>query len=51
MEPEWVEKVEHGKEKEIKTTINQNDQARLHVPDPLWELMMNVQGWFPVKDV
>jgi 2,4-dienoyl-CoA reductase-like NADH-dependent reductase (Old Yellow Enzyme family) len=50
MEPEWVEKVEHGKENEIKTTINQNDQARLHVPDPLWELMMTVQGWFPIKN-
>ena len=50
MEPEWVEKVEHGKENEIKTTINQNDQARLQVPDPLWELMMNVHGWFPVKN-
>ena len=51
MEPEWVEKVEQGREEEIKTTINQNDQARLHVPDPLWELMMNVQGWFPVEDL
>ena len=38
MEPEWVEKVEQGREKEIKTTINPNDQARLQVPDPLWEL-------------
>lgn len=50
MEPEWVEKVEYGKENEIKTTINQNDQARLHVPDPLWELMMTVQCWFPIKN-
>ena len=29
MEPQWVEKVEQGKEKEIKTTINPNDQALL----------------------
>lgn len=35
MEPEWVEKVVQGKENEVKTTINQNDQARLRVPDPL----------------
>ncbi len=51
MEPEWVEKVGQGREREIKTTINRNDQARLQVPDPLWELMMSVQGWFPVEDV
>ena len=50
MEPEWVEKVEQGREKEIKTTLTQNDQARLQVPDQLWEPMMNVQGWFPVED-
>ena len=51
MEPEWVEKVEQGREKEIKTTIHPNDQARLQVPDPLWEPMMNVHGWFPVEDM
>ena len=51
MEPEWVEKVEQGKENDIKTTINPNDQALLQVPEPLWELMMNVKGWFPVEDV
>lgn len=50
MEPEWVEKVEQGKEDEIKTTINQNDQARLHVPDSLWEPMITVPGWFPIKN-
>ena len=48
MEPQWVEKVEQGNEKEIKTTIHSNDQALLTIPDPLWELIMNVPGWFPV---
>jgi 2,4-dienoyl-CoA reductase-like NADH-dependent reductase (Old Yellow Enzyme family) len=51
IEPEWVEKVKQGREREIKTTIHRNDQARLQVPDPLWELMMSVQGWFPIEDV
>ena len=51
MEPEWVEKVEQGKEKKLKRRSHQNDQARLHVPDPLWELMMNVHGWFPVENL
>lgn len=49
MEPQWVEKVEQGKEKEIKTIINQNDQSLLVVPDPLWELIFNVPGWFPIE--
>ena len=49
MEPQWVEKVEQGNENEIKTTINHNDQALLTIPDPLWELILNVPGWFPVE--
>lgn len=49
MEPNWVEKVEQGKENEIQTTINQHDQARLQVPDPLWNLMLSVDGWFPME--
>lgn len=49
MEPQWVEKVEQGKEKEIATTINPNDQSLLNIPDPLWELILNVPGWFPVE--
>ena len=48
IEPQWVEKVEQGNESKIKTTIHPNDQALLTVPDPLWELIMNVPGWFPV---
>ena len=49
MEPQWVEKVEQGKEKEIKTILNPSDQALLNIPDPLWEPIMNVSGWFPVE--
>ncbi|MBZ5752739.1 NADH-dependent flavin oxidoreductase [Metabacillus rhizolycopersici] len=49
MEPQWVEKVEQGKEKEIKTTINPSNQALLTIPDPLWELILDVPGWFPIE--
>ena len=49
MEPQWVEKVEQGKEKEIKTTINPSDQAFLTIPDPLWDLILNVPDWFPIE--
>ncbi len=49
MEPQWVEKVEQGKEKEIKTTINPSDQALLTIPDPLWDLILNVPDWFPIE--
>ncbi|WP_342405528.1 NADH-dependent flavin oxidoreductase [Brevibacillus sp. FSL K6-2834] len=49
IEPEWVEKVIDGKEDEIATTVGPNDQEKLEIPDPLWERIMTVEGWFPVK--
>lgn len=49
IEPQWVEKVEQGIEDGIKTTVSQDDQTLLSIPDPLWELMFNVPGWFPVE--
>jgi 2,4-dienoyl-CoA reductase-like NADH-dependent reductase (Old Yellow Enzyme family) len=48
MDPDWVEKVETGRESEIDVTLKKDAQARLMVPDPLWNGIMNAPGWFPV---
>jgi 2,4-dienoyl-CoA reductase-like NADH-dependent reductase (Old Yellow Enzyme family) len=48
IEPDWVEKIEQGRETEIRTTVTKDDQANLVIPDPLWQAMMNTPGWFPV---
>ncbi|UOF89600.1 NADH-dependent flavin oxidoreductase [Fodinisporobacter ferrooxydans] len=50
MDPDWVEKIEQGRESEIDTTMTKHDQARLVVPDPLWQAIMNTPGWFPVAE-
>ncbi len=50
MEPDWVEKVQQGREAEIRTTLTKDDQERLVVPDPLWHAIMNTPGWFPVVE-
>ncbi|RUQ30603.1 NADH-dependent flavin oxidoreductase [Peribacillus cavernae] len=47
IDPDWVEKVEQGKESEIVTKINKNAQEKLVVPDPLWQAIVNTPGWFP----
>lgn len=49
IEPEWVEKVQEGREQEIATTVRPDAQERLEIPGPLWERMMTVEGWFPVE--
>jgi len=48
MDPDWVQKVAAGRETEIQTTLTKDDQARLVVPDSLWQAIMNAPGWFPV---
>lgn len=48
MEPDWVEKISQNRENEIKTTITKDDQAKLVIPDPLWQSIMSRAGWFPV---
>lgn len=50
MEPKWVEKVQSGQEKEIRTTLPRTAQKELVVPDILWGMITNIPGWFPVVD-
>lgn len=50
MEPDWVQKIMDGRERDIKTTLSKDDQARLVIPDPLWQAIMNAPGWFPVEE-
>ncbi|MEY2193627.1 NADH-dependent flavin oxidoreductase [Neobacillus sp. BF23-41] len=47
IDPEWVQKVEQGRESEIVTKINKNHQHALEVPDPLWQAIIHSPGWFP----
>jgi 2,4-dienoyl-CoA reductase-like NADH-dependent reductase (Old Yellow Enzyme family) len=50
IDPDWVEKIEDGREKEIITKIDKNAQEPLVVPDPLWNAIVNTPGWFPGVD-
>lgn len=47
IDPDWVEKVETGRENEIETKLDTGAQSRLVVPDPLWQAIVNTPGWFP----
>ncbi len=47
IDPEWVQKVEQGRESEIVTKINKNHQQVLEVPDALWQAIIHSPGWFP----
>jgi 2,4-dienoyl-CoA reductase-like NADH-dependent reductase (Old Yellow Enzyme family) len=47
IDPDWVQKVKEGKENEIYTEINKNNQDQLVIPDPLWQAIIHTPGWFP----
>ncbi|OIU70504.1 NADH-dependent flavin oxidoreductase [Rossellomorea aquimaris] len=47
IDPDWVKKIEQGREDEIVTEIDKEKQKELVVPDPLWNAIINTPGWFP----
>ena len=50
IDPDWVEKVKQGKESEIEIKLKKDARSRLVVPDPLWQVIVNTPGWFPIED-
>lgn len=50
VEPDWVEKIESGREEDIETVLTKSDQGRLVIPDGLWQAIINTPGWFPVAE-
>ncbi|MEW4223868.1 NADH-dependent flavin oxidoreductase [Rossellomorea marisflavi] len=47
IDPDWVQKIEEGRENEIITEIDKEKQKELVIPDPLWNAILNTPGWFP----
>ena len=51
VDPHWVEKVNNGEEDMIIHHLTESDQERAVIPTPLWQLILEVDGWFPVKHI
>ncbi|AXI08633.1 hypothetical protein CV093_07145 [Oceanobacillus sp. 143] len=48
VDPHWVEKVQHNEDEMIRHQLTTSDQHTAVIPTPLWELILEVEGWFPV---
>jgi len=48
-DPKWVQKLKAEKEDEILLDIDPTSQHTLKVPGPLWEQIVTIPNWFPVK--
>lgn len=50
IEPHWIHKTQTGQIDQIRTTVRRTDQVELEIPDGLWQMILNIPGWFPVVD-
>jgi 2,4-dienoyl-CoA reductase-like NADH-dependent reductase (Old Yellow Enzyme family) len=50
MNPDWVEKVQNGKEAEIKTAIKTSQVSNLELPEKLWGIIQASGPWFKIED-
>lgn len=48
IEPDWVEKVKAGEEKEIRKVIEAGNREDLMIPDAMWEYVNSRPGWLPI---
>lgn len=48
VDPHWVKKVQHNEEETIRHQLKTTDQHQAVIPTPLWKLILEVEGWFPV---
>lgn len=50
VDPDWVQKIQEGREDEISIVIFTDQQEELIIPDGLWDQIISRPGWFPVKE-
>lgn len=49
VDPNWVEKVAAGEENTLNHFLTPENQQERVIPTPLWKLILEVEGWFAVK--
>jgi 2,4-dienoyl-CoA reductase-like NADH-dependent reductase (Old Yellow Enzyme family) len=50
MNPDWVEKVQNGKEAEIETAIKTSKVGELELPEKLWNVIQAKGSWFKIEE-
>jgi 2,4-dienoyl-CoA reductase-like NADH-dependent reductase (Old Yellow Enzyme family) len=50
MNPDWVEKVQNGKEAEIETTLKTSKLSDLELPEKLWNIIQASGPWFKIEE-
>jgi 2,4-dienoyl-CoA reductase-like NADH-dependent reductase (Old Yellow Enzyme family) len=50
MNPDWVEKVQNGKDAQIETAIKTSKVSDLEIPEKLWGIIQASGPWFKIEE-
>ncbi|KRE34644.1 NADH-dependent flavin oxidoreductase [Paenibacillus sp. Soil522] len=50
MNPDWVEKIQNGKEAEIETALKTSKVSELELPEKLWNVIQASGPWFKIEE-
>ncbi|GGF99932.1 NADH-dependent flavin oxidoreductase [Paenibacillus albidus] len=50
MNPDWVEKIQNGKEAEIETALKTSKVSELELPEKLWNVIQALGPWFKIEE-
>ncbi|QTL51219.1 NADH-dependent flavin oxidoreductase [Priestia aryabhattai] len=50
MNPDWVEKVQNGKEGEIETALKASEINEIEIPEKLWNVIQASGPWFKIEE-
>ncbi|MNN81389.1 hypothetical protein D3C81_1982100 [compost metagenome] len=50
MNPDWIEKVQNGKEAELETAIKISEVSELELPEKLWNVVQASGPWFKIEE-
>ncbi|MNW67973.1 hypothetical protein D3C74_466560 [compost metagenome] len=50
MNPDWIEKVQNGKEAELETAIKISEVSELELPGKLWNVVQASGPWFKIEE-
>ncbi|WP_413377559.1 NADH-dependent flavin oxidoreductase [Alkalihalobacillus sp. 1P02AB] len=49
IEPRWADKIQNGYENEIEYALHINEKDKYLLPENLWNIIINREGWVPLK--
>lgn len=50
IDPKWVQKIENDDEQSIQTFLKLSQKTSYHIPEALWETLISIPNWIPIRE-